>query len=1129
MPDNFGFRLGVEGEKDFKRALSDINKDMKLLGSELKLVTSEFLKNDSSVEALTARNDVLNKQIDAQKDKIKTLKAALDNAASSFGENDSRTKNWQIKLNEAEAALHEMDRELKSNVRELESAENATDDEAKAIMKMGDASDDSSDKLKVLGGALKGTVAAITAVSAVTAAAVKELWNLANGTAEAGDAIDKNSQKIGISAESYQEWDYVFQRCGADVDNLQAGMKTLNNVIADAANGSDNAAQKLSAVGLSIEDLNGKSSDEQLSIVISALQDMEAGAERSAAANDLFGRSASEMGAVLNMTAEETKALKDEANDYGMIMSNEAVAASAEFENSLTKLNGTIAGVKNRMTGELLPGLTEVIDGFTELVNGNKDGAQQIKAGLDDVMNKASEIIPQAVELFSTVVEAVADSAPTILDELFDSVLTVLPRLLSTFFSDVMPKLVKALTTMLPKLVTSTLQVVKSLISSIAKSLPQLMRDLSKVVTEIVKILTDPKNIALLVGAGAELIAGLAEGIVTGVFELIKSFPDIVSNIWNSFVDLFDGSAKLDGVNDALSEVGDSFEELGDRARDALQQVEDKMTSMSAGFSTIDDLSGRLHKLIEDGTIDASEQAEVKTIVDILSEKVPDFKTTWNDLVTEDANGNLSLQGSADKTIGKINEVIAAYKQQAAQAALNATVADLMEKSQEIALDRKQAEAGMNEAQRQYSEWLAGWLDMYHVTESQWHDFLNGTLDADIDDTTLASMQVIWSEMQDKGFMEWLASAQLSIEGLDISQQELQGTTESYMDILNVMKGDYKSNFAATLEAIKLGFIDQQTVLDDTGLSWDELNEKAKATSTAAEQSVEDAWKNMTSTLEGGSIDWKKYGDDVAFVVGNHEYKLNELKNMSKEQFKDLSAHFNTSDWTSWGDDTGKVTDNVAKAIGTMQVEIGKESKKTTKNIHGITADIDKNKMGNEASSVWQQIVWSFGGERGSWETFYGIGKNTLEGLIAGLTDPYTRRRLNTVQKQIAESGGDIYASTNEIRSPSRRFKRFGIYDIEGLIEGHDEMRDQAVASMKRLADDMFNVDYSLPAVSLPDMSTSTFTASAGASGYAAAPISVTVQFGDVSMASDMDIADVAHRVSDIIVSDIITERGRFR
>jgi hypothetical protein len=180
---------------------------------------------------------------------------------------------------------------------------------------------------------------------------------MANDVAETGDEIDKMSQKIGISAESYQEWGYVFERCGTDVNNLQAGMKTLSGVIADAGNGSSSAAEKLAAVGLSIDDLNGKSQDEQLSIVIAALQDMEAGAERTSAATDLLGRSATDMAAVLNMTAEETEALKQEANDYGMVMSNEAVAASAAFEDSLTKLTGTMSGLKNRMVGELLPGI----------------------------------------------------------------------------------------------------------------------------------------------------------------------------------------------------------------------------------------------------------------------------------------------------------------------------------------------------------------------------------------------------------------------------------------------------------------------------------------------------------------------------------------------------------------------------------------------------------------------------------------------------------------------------------------------------------------------------------------------------------------------------------------------------
>ena len=70
MADNFGLKIGLEGEKEFKKALSEINQSFKVLGSEMKLVTSQFDKNDTSVEALTAKNVVLNKQIEAQKSKV---------------------------------------------------------------------------------------------------------------------------------------------------------------------------------------------------------------------------------------------------------------------------------------------------------------------------------------------------------------------------------------------------------------------------------------------------------------------------------------------------------------------------------------------------------------------------------------------------------------------------------------------------------------------------------------------------------------------------------------------------------------------------------------------------------------------------------------------------------------------------------------------------------------------------------------------------------------------------------------------------------------------------------------------------------------------------------------------------
>lgn len=134
MSENLGLKIGLEGEKEFKKSLVDINNSFKVLGSEMKLVNSQFDKNDKSAEAFTAKNQVLNKEIDQQKQKIETLRSALANASESFGENDRRTQSWQIQLNNAQAALNGMERELNSNNTALANADKSFDeagDEAK--------------------------------------------------------------------------------------------------------------------------------------------------------------------------------------------------------------------------------------------------------------------------------------------------------------------------------------------------------------------------------------------------------------------------------------------------------------------------------------------------------------------------------------------------------------------------------------------------------------------------------------------------------------------------------------------------------------------------------------------------------------------------------------------------------------------------------------------------------------------------------------------------------------------------------------------------------------------------------------------------------------------------------------
>ena len=235
MADDFGLKIGLEGEKEFKKALSEINQSFKVLGSEMKLVSSQFDKNDQSVEALTARNTVLNKEIEAQKQKIETLKKALENAATSFGENDRRTQAWQIQLNNAEAALNDMERELQQNndaldraAGEFDDAEKQADDFGNEVEDAGKQSDDAGGKFEKLGAVCKAAgvaiAAAFAAVSAAAVAAGKALVDMAVEGAAYADTVLTESTVTGIATDKLQEYMYAAELVDVSTETLTKSM-----------------------------------------------------------------------------------------------------------------------------------------------------------------------------------------------------------------------------------------------------------------------------------------------------------------------------------------------------------------------------------------------------------------------------------------------------------------------------------------------------------------------------------------------------------------------------------------------------------------------------------------------------------------------------------------------------------------------------------------------------------------------------------------------------------------------------------------------------------------------------------------------------------------------------------------
>ena len=236
-----------------------------------------------------------------------------------------------------------------------------------------------------------GLMAAGAGFAALGAAGAAALGKSISDVSKYGDHVDKMSQKIGFSAEGFQKWDYVLNRAGTSIDSMAPVMKTLSN----AAVSNSKAFQEL---GISQEEVANMSQEELFGKTIEALSGMEEGAERTALASKLLGRGATELAPLLNGGTEAIEEQMKMAEDYGMVMSDDAVKASADFVDAQTTLQGTITGFKNRVTAEFLPAATDVVNGIAKMFAGDMSGLDDIRNGIGEFVGSIAQHIPEMIE-----------------------------------------------------------------------------------------------------------------------------------------------------------------------------------------------------------------------------------------------------------------------------------------------------------------------------------------------------------------------------------------------------------------------------------------------------------------------------------------------------------------------------------------------------------------------------------------------------------------------------------------------------------------------------------------------------------------------------------------------------------
>lgn len=148
-------RLALDGETQFKQAMTSINGALRNLKSEIALSEAQFKGQANTVAALTAKNKLLSEQIDQQKEKIKTLNDIVKRSTEIYGEESNITDRYRQQLNRAKAELIGLDRELVENGKYLKEARDSADGTAKSIDGFGNATKQAGDSVSTLASALQ--------------------------------------------------------------------------------------------------------------------------------------------------------------------------------------------------------------------------------------------------------------------------------------------------------------------------------------------------------------------------------------------------------------------------------------------------------------------------------------------------------------------------------------------------------------------------------------------------------------------------------------------------------------------------------------------------------------------------------------------------------------------------------------------------------------------------------------------------------------------------------------------------------------------------------------------------------------------------------------------------------------
>lgn len=168
----------------------------------------------------------------------------------------------------------------------------------------------------------------------------REVASFFSNLADEGDKIAKTAKKFGISATEFQRVTYAAERSGAEMSTVEQAYKKLPKVINDASRGMKTSQDAIKSIGLSWQELEKMSPEQQFNAVAKAISSLENESKKTAIAQELLGRAGADL---IPMLADFDN-LKREAEDAG-IFSEEEIKAAENFKDAMLDIDKSIKSI----------------------------------------------------------------------------------------------------------------------------------------------------------------------------------------------------------------------------------------------------------------------------------------------------------------------------------------------------------------------------------------------------------------------------------------------------------------------------------------------------------------------------------------------------------------------------------------------------------------------------------------------------------------------------------------------------------------------------------------------------------------------------------------------------------------